>query len=76
MIELAPKSTIPMTFTEARIYCFLLGDGWRLPTTADAEELHTQGCYLGFLNCWCHEQGIIDHHIKRYILPVRDLKDD
>ena len=32
-IEVADRSTVKkMTYAEAKMYCFCLGEGWRLPT--------------------------------------------
>lgn len=40
--EISPKTMeIHATYDEAVIYCFGLGDGWRLPTLAELQEITT-----------------------------------
>jgi hypothetical protein len=68
MIEVGKKSEFMMSYDEAVMYCFCLGDGWRLPTSveyykADGVELGSWFVGKYTLHTW-------------HVIPVRDLKDD
>jgi hypothetical protein len=67
MIEIGETSKTEMTYDEAVMYCFCLGDGWRLPTKE--EYMHD----LGFSMSWW--KGVSSNNTW-YVTPVRDLKDD
>lgn len=70
MIEIGQESEFEMSYDEAVLYCFLLGDGWRLPTK---EEYYAD---RKFHNCW-HLDDPLNVNGGTYIaIPVRDLKDD
>lgn len=66
MIEVGKKSEFEMSYEEAILYCFCLGNGWRLPTE---EEYCTVA--VGH-NSWHVGRGSSSWHVT----PVRDLKDD
>lgn len=60
-----------VSYDEAIMYCFCLGDGWRLPTMAEADFL-TSDRDCTFIACW-----VIDRRCdyRRYVQPVREVKD-
>jgi hypothetical protein len=64
MIEVGKKTECELSYEEAIMYCFCLGDGWRLPTK---EEY----CTVGSIYSWYVGRGSTWH-----VTPVRDLKDD
>ena len=71
MIEVGIKTTAFMTYEEAIVYCFCLGDGWRLPTH---EEYHNYiPTYLGV--SW-YKDAFTNSTMTSRVIPVRDLKDD
>jgi hypothetical protein len=68
MIEIGEETTSQMTHDEAVMYCFCLGDGWRLPTYDEYIDTPAIGWYDD--DVWKHKAE------KYYVTPVRDLKDD
>ena len=69
-IELAPESE-PMTYDEARMYCFTLTHdnkiGWRMP-------LYEEWCYITGGDGW-YEKSVLSTCVdKRRVRPVRDLR--
>lgn len=71
--EMAPKELhqSDMTYTDAVMYIFCLGDGWRLPTKKETEvSNHLWGCW----DTDDHEYS--KSHRQFDCIPVRDLKDD
>lgn len=71
MIELGVRKLEWFTYEEAIMYCFCLGDGWRLPVKEDMRMLLDKE--KEFFGCWFHGQP--HHPYKRLILPVRDIND-
>jgi hypothetical protein len=70
MIEIGETTDARMTYEEAVMYCFCLGDGWRLPTTHECNALPMTAS-------WCFDERIsFRKHHKLFATPVRDLKDD
>lgn len=67
MIEIGQYHKKRITYDEAILYCFCLGDGWRLPTRAEYNDYELQGS-------WYVDR--ISHVSTFYVRPVRDLKDD
>ena len=70
MIEIGQRSEFKMLYDEAVMYCFLLGDGWRLPT----KEVYY--AYRKFNDCWHLDDPLKDEGKSYQVIPVRDLKDD
>jgi hypothetical protein len=69
MIEIGEQSEFKMTYDEAVMYCFCLGDGWRLPSQ---EEYHKYiPPYFGVT--WYQEHGL---WFNLPVIPVRDIIDD
>ena len=57
-----------MTYADAVLYIFCLGDGWRLPTFEETEvSIHLWDCW----NASDHEY--INSYRHLYCRPVRDL---
>ncbi len=71
MIEIGKASEFGISYDEAVLYCFCLGDGWRLPTQA---EYYANQESVGA--CWY--QGDPASHLGKLwpVVPVRDLKSD
>lgn len=67
MIEIGKYYTNRITYGEAILYCFCLGDGWRLPTEAEYYEYE-------LLGSWYVDR--ISQVSTFYVRPVRDIKDD
>ena len=71
--EIAPDELhqTSMTYVEAVLYVFCLGDGWRLPTKKETEVSNH------LWDCWCtDDHEYINSHRQLACIPVRDLKDD
>jgi hypothetical protein len=70
MIEIAPKVLWKeCTITEAVLYCFCLGDGWRLPTCEECFEMLSLNL-KGFWNLEDIDYEWTEIHI---IIPVRSI---
>jgi hypothetical protein len=67
-IEIGERSTFKMTYDEAVMYCFCLGDGWRLSTADEFENHNLLGWYQD--DPWRNRSDVYR------VMPVRDLKDD
>jgi hypothetical protein len=67
MIEIGKYNKKRITYDEAILYCFCLGDGWRLPTEAEYYE-------HALLGCWYVDR--ISQVSTFFVRPVRDIKDD
>lgn len=78
MLEIMSADQWPvnrMTFDEAVMYCFCIGEGWRLPT--DDELIAEYGYdYFVFSALWIQEVNFAGSQYTRFLRPVRDLKDD
>lgn len=73
MIEIGQDSEFEMSYDEAVMYCFLLGDGWRLPT----EEEYWHANYEELRGYWFLDDPLGKFNDEtHYVIPVRDLKDD
>jgi hypothetical protein len=73
MIEIAPKvSWKEGTITEAVLYCFCLGDGWRLPTF---EECLTSLVIMTNKDGYWYDEDINDNWTTEThtIIPVRSI---
>ena len=78
MLELMPYDQSPpntMSIDDAIMYCFCLGDGWRLPTDEELKWACGDDYYI-FSAVWIQE------HINntgslyiRFLRPVRDVHD-
>jgi hypothetical protein len=69
-IEIGERSTFKMTYDEAVMYCFCLGNGWRLSTR---DELINLGLLvLG----WYQDDPWRSRSDVYSVTPVRVLKDD
>lgn len=73
MIELGTRTPQGFTYDDAVLYCFCLGNGWRLPTTNEVDRL-TGNEHL-FLACWAIDRRPPSDDLKRYVLPVREVND-
>ena len=67
MIEIGRMSEFRMTYDEAVMYCFCLGNGWRLPTI---EEFDCNENFVWYLNDQSNRNN------SWHVIPVRDLNDD
>jgi hypothetical protein len=67
MIEIGKYYNKRITYDEAILYCFCLGDGWRLPSEAEYIEYELQGS-------WYVDR--ISQVSTFFVRPVRDIKDD
>jgi hypothetical protein len=72
MIEIGQKSEFELTYHDAVMYCFCLGEGWRLPTWSE---------YYNFDNpnlrgSWHLDDPLNVEEETFTVTPVRDLKDD
>ena len=91
MIEIAPRVLWKEgTITEAVIYCFCLGDGWRLPTIEECfmiyhNKLIDKGYYWSstefFSNVYVFnfKYGKVfdnDKEFDYYVCAVRDIKSE
>lgn len=70
MIEIGESSNVQMSREEALMYCFSLGNGWRLPTYDEYSSLPRYGI-IG-----CYDSRINPRNTKIFFTPVRDIKDD
>jgi hypothetical protein len=66
MIEIGEMSEFRMTYDDAVMYCFCLGDGWRLPTYDEYQDP------LIYSECWSLDER---SNSLWHVTPVR-LKDD
>jgi len=71
MIEVGERSEQKVTYDEAVLYVFCLGDGWRLPT----QEEYYGNMYINGSFSWYVGRDTASYN-KWYVTPVRDLKDD
>jgi hypothetical protein len=72
MIKIGKKSECEMTYEDAVMYCFCLGEGWRLPNESEYWSRRAiNGWYIDRCNNPLHRM-----EEKRCVVPVRDLKDD
>lgn len=70
MIEIAPKVLWKeCTITEAVLYCFCLGDGWRLPTCEECFEMLS----LNLKGFWNLEDIDYEWTEIHTIIPVRSI---
>jgi hypothetical protein len=69
MIELGPISEFEMSYNDAIMYLFCLGDGWRLPTY---EEFRTNRRILGWYQ-ECESWPIDLKTNLLFVYPVRNL---
>ena len=68
-IEIGERSKTTMSYNDAVLYVFCLGDGWRLPTQEEYyDEYHRINS-----SCWTLNER---SSATWYVTPVRDLKDD
>lgn len=78
MLELMPYDQCPpntMSIDDAIMYCFCLGDGWRLPTDEELNWAYGDDYYL-FSAFWIQEHIINTGSLYiRFLRPVRDLHD-
>ena len=65
MLEIGKPSYVRMTYSEAIMYCFCLGNGWRLPTR---DELAKNK--FSFFGYWYQEKK---SSLKWEVVPVRDI---
>lgn len=74
MIEIGEMSEFLMNYDEAVMYCFCLGDGWRIPTEYEFFEVSSicNSWYVGRLTYY----NTAMRKPTWYVTPVRDLKDD
>ena len=70
MIEIGQESEFEMSYNEALMYCFCLGDGWRLPTKEEYFD------HAEFRDAWYKDDPLKNRIDEVYVIPVRDLKDD
>lgn len=70
MIEIGQRTKFKMSYDEAVLYCFLLSDGWRLPTKKEYFD------YAEFSEAWFNDDPLKNQIKDVYVIPVRDLKDD
>lgn len=70
MIEIGQGSEFELTYTEALMYCFCLGDGWRLPT--EAEYYDDNNLLRGN---WYKDDPLSKSNDETYyVIPVRDKR--
>lgn len=68
MIEIGQISEFEMSYDEAVMYCFLLGDGWRMPTE---DEYDSTGIPAG----WFLDDLLKDEAGEFWaVTPVRDKR--
>ena len=80
MIEFYDTHSDKITYSEALMYCFALGPGWRLPT----EKEYYSGEYYNIVKSfgvmgetWFFDDACrIFPGKKYYAIPVRDTEDD
>lgn len=68
MIEVGKRSKHKISYEEAVLYVFCLGDGWRLPTKREYSRDDIN-------ESWFNGRAILNVD-KWYATPVRDIKDD
>ena len=69
MIEVGKRSKHKISYEEAVLYVFCLGDGWRLPIMREYSRDDIN-------ESWFAGRKILNGLDKWYATPVRDLKDD
>lgn len=78
MLELMPYDQSPpntMSIDDAIMYCFCLGDGWRLPIGEELNWAYSDDYYF-FSVFWIQEHIINTGSLNiRFLRPVRDLHD-
>lgn len=65
-----------MSYAEAMMYCFCLGDGWRLPTEQEynSEKYYRIVKSFYILDCTWHLDDPYEHGVEKYYaLPVRNI---
>ena len=62
MIEIAPKETEihNISWQEAKMYCFSLGPGWRLPTIQELTEIYNSESDFGDNWYWSSTENFYD----------------
>jgi hypothetical protein len=72
MIKLHTRTNVRVTYEEALMYCFCIGEGWRLPTKKEIDDCVDAVLFMG---CWYKDRPY--YGVDRWlILPVRDINDD
>ena len=66
MIEVGKPAHKRMSYADAVLYCFCLGDGWRLPTH---DEFITIPCLV-----WYHNDSLQHDPYEYTTIPVRDIE--
>lgn len=64
MIEVAPFR-MSITYADARLYLFTLGNGWRLPTIAECKKLHRKKFMNNFI-VWIAETEETEHLMSQF----------
>lgn len=73
MLELGTRTDNRVTYDEAIMYCFCLGDGWRLPTKTEV-DISFKYDDNRFIGCWFQDRK--NHGVDRWLVyPVREVKD-
>ena len=76
MLELMPYDQCPpnrMSIDDAIMYCFCLGDGWRLPTDEELKWAYEDDYYF-FSALWIQEHIMNTGSLyTRFLRPVRDV---
>lgn len=65
MLELGEPSNVRMTYSEAMMYCFSLGPGWRLPTLNELAK--NRFFSIGY---WYKDKNT---SLRWEVIPVRDI---
>lgn len=70
-IEIGRPSSVSMTYDEAVLYCFCLGNDWRLPNTI--EYMRVLDRFEPFCLIWDCNRDLSPLR-KLFTVPVRDAK--
>ena len=70
MIEVGKPVHKRMTYADAVLWCFCLGDGWRMPSEDEREYLSIEYRYT----CWFENSWLKHDKYEFNTVPVRDIE--
>ncbi len=68
MIEIGKPPENRMSYVDAVLWCFCLGDGWRLPTLDEYKAIE-------HVYAWWYQNDDLQHSpCQFHVIPVRDIE--
>lgn len=69
MIEIGKPSENRMSYADAVLYCFCLGDNWRMPTRDEYKAIEYVMWYT-----WYKNDDLQYSSCEYHVIPVRDIE--